>query len=165
MRVDIGLWISGLLFVGASAVSGYDYVKRIEGPVGLSGASNLISISGLPIAVNCKKYFSKGTTGRLLAEPNVQYSYSINGVTLQSDRYSRMRKYETTTPEECDDFAKEFLKNRSVTVWIDPKNPSYAVLNPKLPFPWIEAFTALIGLLALFSAGYLQFARKRELST
>jgi len=153
------------MLVGVSAVSWHDYVKRIEGPVSLFDASNLASVSGLPIAVDCKKYYSKGKTGTLLAEPNVQYSYSFDGVAHQSDRYSRMRKYEIITPEECDEFSKEFLQNRSVTVWIDPKNPSYAVLNPKLPFPWIEALTALIGLLAFVIAGYLQFVKKREPST
>ncbi|MBS7808253.1 hypothetical protein [Variovorax sp. PCZ-1] len=165
MRPHIGLLIAALLLSGVSVVSWVDYVKRIEGPVILRSDSNLTSIPGRSIAVDCRKYYSKGTTGRLLAEPNVQYSYSFSGITHQGYRHSRTQKYQLMTPEECDEFAREFLKNRSVNVWIDPSNPSYAVLNPHLPFPWIEVFAALGGLLAFISSGYLKLAQSRRAST
>jgi hypothetical protein len=165
MRPHTGLWIAALLLSGVSVVSWGDYVKRIEGPMNLLNGSNLTSVPGTTIAVDCKEYYSKGTFGRVLAEPNVQYAYSVDGVAHQGYRYSRSQKYQVFTPEECAELAKEFLKYRPVNVWIDPNNPRFAVLNPNLPFPWIEVFTAVGGFLAFIGAGYLQFAKSRRAST
>lgn len=164
MRMYKWLWISALMFLGASAALFYDYRNSMDGPSSFWGDASLVGIAGHPVHAECTRFSTpggKGTIRKIFADPHVKFSYVYEGVAYQGLRYSRTRKYDLLTPDECDMVIQAFLNSQSVTIWVDPKNPSYSVLKTELPFPLIELSLMLIGGLVLAFAGYLQFAESR----
>lgn len=158
------LWISALMFFGTAAAWLHDYSKSIEGPVSIWGDANLVAISGRPLQAECKKFSNptgKFTFRRLLANPKVTFLYTYEGAEYQGVRYSPTQKYDTYSAEECEELIRGFLTSQSVTIWVDPRSPSYAVLNPSLTLPWIGLSFMLIGGLVLAVAGGLKFFMRR----
>jgi hypothetical protein len=158
------LGISALMFFGTAAAWLYDYSKSIEGPVSIWGDANLMAISGRPLQAECKKFSTltgKFTFRKRFADPKVTFSYTYGGLEYLGERYSPTRKYDFYTAEECEELIRGFLKSQSVTIWVDPRNPSYAVLNPSLSLPWIGLSFMLIGGLVLVVAGGLKFFMRR----
>jgi hypothetical protein len=164
MKASHWLWISALLFFGASSAWLYDYRASIDAPIDFWGNSNLSEVSGRPLHAECKKFSSPGgrfARRELLADLKVKFSYMYDGVEYLGDRYSPTQRHDFHTSKECDELIRAFLNGQSVTIWVDPKNPSYAVLNPKLSLPWIGLSLMLAGGLVIAIAGGLKFFMRR----
>jgi hypothetical protein len=163
MRLYKSLWISALMFFGASAVSLYDYANSVDGPSPPWDDDSLIGVSARPVSAECRRFKAEVSYKGLgrSAYPQVKFAYMHDSMEYRSARYSRTHKYHSLTPNECDSVIQDFIKSQSMTVWMDPKNPSYAVFKKDLPLPLIEMFFLLTGL-ALATAGYLQFAKSRK---
>lgn len=162
MRVYKWLWISALMFFGASAISLYDYRNSIDGPSNFWDAASLVGVSARPIHAECRPFTKLDAfkeTGNL-ADPQVKFSYVYERIEFLGARYSRTHKYRAITASECKWEIQNFLASQSMTVWVDPKNPSYAVFKKDPPFPLIELSFLLTGLV-LAIVGCLTFAKSR----
>jgi hypothetical protein len=158
------LWAAGFSFIAASAIPLHRYYKAIEGPVIDARDSALTAVAAKPIFANCTAVNPvrlKGAAGHRFADPQVKFSYVFEGVTYQSERYSRTNRYQLLTPQECEKFVQAFVGSQSVTAWVDPKNPRYAALQPMVPVPWLEYGLLLLGGLSCAGAAYLQFVRRK----
>jgi hypothetical protein len=159
------LWISALMFFGASAASFCDYRNSIYGPSSFWDDASLVGVSARPIHAECRRFTApggyRGFGEQVLADPQLKFSYLYKGGEHLGVRYSRTRKYHSLKPDECSAMIQGFLASQSLTVWVDPKNPNYSVFKKDVPFPVIELSLLLIGGLVLAFAGFMKLANSR----
>lgn len=95
-----------------------------------------------------------GRRGSVMYERKVSYSYRFKDVTYTGVHGSFSSNSKTTSRWMLRLFGMDFQDGASVEVWVNPVNPSEAILNPRAPFGWLLWLIAA----GLWTAAYLMAA-------
>lgn len=95
-----------------------------------------------------------GRRGSVMYERKVSYSYRFKDVTYTGVHGSFSSNSKTTSRWMLRLFGMDFQDGASVEVWVNPVNPSEAILNPRAPFAWLLWLIAA----GLWTAAYLMAA-------
>ena len=77
-----------------------------------------------------------GSRGAILYERKVSFAYRFNDIAYTSVHGSFSSNTKTTSSWVLRLWGMDFQDGASVTVWVNPANPSEATLNPGAPFVW-----------------------------
>jgi hypothetical protein len=78
-----------------------------------------------------------GRRGAMMYERKVSFAYRFNDVAYTGVHGSFSSNSKTTSRWVLRLFGMDFQDGASVTVWVNPVNPSEATLNPGAPFGWL----------------------------
>ena len=95
-----------------------------------------------------------GQRGSVLYERKVSFSYRFNEVDYTGMHGSFSSNTKTTSRWMLRLFGMDFQDGASVEVWVNPVNPSEAILNPRAPFAWLLWLIAA----GLWTVAYLMSA-------
>ena len=95
-----------------------------------------------------------GQRGSVMYERKVSYSYRFKDVTYTGVHGSFSSNSKTTSRWMLRLFGMDFQDGASVEVWVNPVNPSEAILNPRAPFAWLLWLIAA----GLWTVAYLMAA-------
>ena len=84
-----------------------------------------------------------GRRGSIMYERKVSYSYRFKDVSYTGVHGSFSSNSKTTSRWILRLFGMDFQDGASVEVWVNPVNPSEAILNPRAPFGWLLWLIAL----------------------
>ncbi len=87
-------------------------------------------------------------------ERKVSFSYRFNEVDYTGMHGSFSSNTKTTSRWMLRLFGMDFQDGASVEVWVNPVNPSEAILNPRAPFAWLLWLIAA----GLWTVAYLMSA-------
>jgi hypothetical protein len=78
-----------------------------------------------------------GRRGTRMYERKVSFAYKFRDVAYACEHASFSSNKPTTSPWVLRLWGMDFKDGASVTVWVNPSNPSEATLNPSVPFGWL----------------------------
>ena len=107
-----------------------------------------------------KRSSGRGSSGWIYI-PTVNYEYEFAGKKYDNNQIYRSSQFGFNTQPKCNEFLKEFGDKDKVTAWIDPKEPSFSVLNASKGSWFLESLFLSLGLIMLFS--FLLLNRKVNL--
>jgi Protein of unknown function (DUF3592) len=110
----------------------------------------------------------RGSDGRAW-RANIRYRYNVNGVTYESDRIAVIRPIRVFSSSGQannlvyeDNLHLKYRVGRTVPVYYNPQNPSFALLERGYPLSRIVMNLVSIGLLAVGSGFLLRHYRTRR---
>ena len=93
---------------------------------------------------------TQGNEG-MLYSPEIRYEYQFEGRRYETDLWSVFPKWSGSDREPHRQIVAQFPRDREVTAWVNPGNPSEAVLSMDSPLPK----TLRLILLVVMAAGFL----------
>jgi hypothetical protein len=109
----------------------------------------------------------RGADGRAW-RANIRYRYNVNGVAYESDRIAVVRPITVFSSKQANNLEHEdrlhlkYRVGRTVLVYYNPKNPSFALLERGYPLSRIVVNLVSIGLLAAGTGLLLRHYRTRR---
>lgn len=82
---------------------------------------------------------SRGSKGRTCYRPYIAYSYVVDGVVHEDDRYSLLQSYSGNAARSSREIAAAHPVGSSIDVHVNPADPAVSVVNPSSGFSSLPA--------------------------
>jgi hypothetical protein len=92
--------------------------------------------------------------------PKIEYEYTLNSQLHKRNNYFRSKNGGFNDEKKCNDLLKTFANKEKTDAWIDPREPSFAALDPKINSLSIEFLFLFISATCLLSFIYINFRKK-----
>jgi Protein of unknown function (DUF3592) len=100
--------------------------------------------------LSTKIYTSEGRRRKIYYHYSIKYQFAYHGRIFRSDEVTFDDNY-SQSPGFAQEYIEKYQRGKEVTVYFDPKDPSFSVLEPEsindtsFPIYWLFSFLSLIG--------------------